>query len=58
MKIHNPLLNYYVQYRDPEGHEHYAIHRYCNTNGAVQTMNDLKVPGLQYSTIPKKGSLH
>lgn len=51
MKINKSgLLNYYTEYRDREGKNHYAIHQYRHSDGWVWTMRDHK---FEYSTNRK-----
>lgn len=52
------LLNYYTEYRDSEGHDHYAIHRYRASDGWVWSMRDYKFPGLQYPESKKEKKMN
>lgn len=48
MKSDSGLLNYYTEFTDSDGKQHYAIHRYRRSDGWVWSMRDYKFPGLQY----------
>lgn len=41
-------LNYFAQFIDANGHEHYAIHQFNNVNRAVTSMRDFKFEEVSY----------
>ena len=50
-------LNYFVQFIDSNGHEHYAVHQFNNVDRTVTSMRDFKFEDVSYEKKYSKNDL-